>query len=450
MTKHAAISFENNLIKVVYASSDKGKTIVQKTFILKDDELDSFLKTTKLPDLTVVCSFKKYFCDIMIAPPAKTAYLKKIIEAEIRKRYPGLNDFSYFFGVLSEKTAREKETREVFFFAVDNNELNEITERFNKYGKSVKHIYPNVLTLSRLIKSSDDLNSKTVLSLLVSETDRTLFLVKNGQICFIRVTPALNWEITDVDIDNINMTVSYCRQNLRLNPELIVLMNAALKEGVAKTVIPAVPITYPTNVFASEETLKNFASPVSAVIFEQKLRNDNLLPLRYRVLYAQKRIASYAIIFFLLFSLMGLSYIVINLSQISQINEKINFIRKDLIEIDTVTSTYEKDMEKMQQILPLINFVKEAHSSPDIQKALVSLKFLPMEDVHIHTIQVNNKKNSLQMQISGMITAKNYGDMYKVFIKLLNNFNTVSGMAIISKTIELKNGQFQIDVENKS
>ena len=147
---------------------------------------------------------------------------------------------------------------------------------------------------------------------------------------------------------------------------------------------------------------------------------------------------------------MGLSYIVINLSQISQINEKINFIRKDLIEIDTVTSTYEKDMEKMQQILPLINFVKEAQSSTDMQKAFVSLNFLPMEDVHIQTIQVNNKKNSLQMQISGTITAKNYGDMYKVFIKLLNNFNTVSGMAIISKTIELKNGQFQIDVENKS
>ncbi|MEN6317696.1 MAG: hypothetical protein ABFD82_02925 [Syntrophaceae bacterium] len=449
MTRHAAISFENNLIKVVYASSDKGKTIVQKTLSFKDDEFDSFLKTTKLPDLTVVCSFKRFYSDIMIAPPTKPAYLKKIVETEIRKRFPELNDFSFFFCVLSEKTALEKETREVFFYAVDNNELNEITERFNKYGKSVKYIYPNVLTLSQLIKSSAQWGNKTVLSIFVSEKDRTLFLVKNGEICFIRVTPSLGAEINNVDIDNINMTVSYCRQNLRLTPDAIVLMNTEIKEDIGKTVIPAVSVTYPTNIFASEEILKNFASSISALIFGQKLRNENLLPLKYRVLQVQKLIASYSIIFFVLFSLIGLSFSIINLSQISQINEKINFLRSDLGEIDAITSTYEKDMGKMQQILPLINYVKEAQTSPDIQKTLISLNFLPMDGVHVQSIQVNNKKNSLHIQMTGIITAKSYGDMHRVFIKLLNNFNAVLGMTVITKNIELKNGNFQIDIENK-
>jgi hypothetical protein len=227
-------------------------------------------------------------------------------------------------------------------------------------------------------------------------------------------------------------------------------MNTEIKEGAAKTVIPAVPVTYPTNIFASEDILRNFASPISALMFNQKLRNENLLPLRYRVLQTQKLAASYSIIVFLFLSLIGLSFSIINLSQVSQINEKINFLRRDLGEIDAITSAYEKDMGKMQQLLPLINYVKEAQTSPDIQNALVSLNFLPMDRVHVQSIQVNNKRTSLHIQMAGIITAQNYGDMHSVFIKLLNNCNAVSGMTVISKNIDLRNGNFQIDIENKS
>jgi hypothetical protein len=72
-----------------------------------------------------------------------------------------------------------------------------------------------------------------------------------------------------------------------------------------------------------------------------------------------------------------------------------------------------------------------------------------MENVHIQTIQLNNKNVSLLIQVSGIITAKNYGEMHRVFTKLLANFTNVSGMAVISKNIDLRNGNFQIDVENR-
>ena len=449
MSKQVVVSFEDNLIKVVYASYEREKTVVHKTYVFQEEEFDSFLKTVKLPDLTVVCHFKRFYSDIITAPPAKPAYLKKIIETEIRKRFPVLNDFSYFYCDLTEKSSTEKGTREIFFFAVDNSELTEIIERFNKYGKSVKYIYPDILALSHLIKASDDWSSKAVLSLLISETDRTLFLIKNGQICFIRVTPSLGYEVADIDIDNINMTVSYCRQKLRLYPEQIILMNAVKKEGGFNTIIPTVSVKHPANILASDETLTNFAAPVSAIIFGKKLRTENLLPHKYKRLYTQRSIASYAVVFFLLFSLIGLGHLLINLSEISLINEKINILRKDLSGIDAATSAYEKETEKMQHFLPLINFVNEANSSPDIQKALVSLKFLPMENVQVQTIQLNNKNVFLLIQVSGIITAKNYGEMHRVFTKLLANFTNVSGMAVISKNIDLRNGNFQIDVENR-
>lgn len=449
MKQQVAVSFEDNVVKVVYSSSRKGRTIVQKTMIFKEEDFDSFLKTTKLPDLTVICHFKKFYSDLMTAPPTKPAYLKKIVEAEIRKRFPDLKDFSFFFSMLTGKAAGEKGTREVFFFAVDNSELTEIIERFNKFDKSVRYIYPDILIFSRLITSSGEFNSKTVLPMFTSGTDRTLFLVREGQICFIRVTPSSVHNLTDVDVDNMNMTVSYCRQKLRVNPESIILMNAKNNEGPFNTIIPTVPVTYPKGVLAPEETLQNFIAPISAIIFQQNLKNENLLPLKYKTLYNYRSIASYASILFLMLSLLGLVHICINLSQISIVNEKINLLRKELTGIDAITAAYDKDTEKMQQIVPLINFVNDAHATPDIRRALASLTFLPMENVHIKVIQITNRRDALLIQVTGFVHAKKYGDMHRIFVSLLNNFQNISGMAIVSKNIEIGNGHFQIDVENR-
>jgi hypothetical protein len=227
-------------------------------------------------------------------------------------------------------------------------------------------------------------------------------------------------------------------------------MNAAIKDGALNTIIPTVPVAYPASVHASDDTLRNFAAPISAIVFQQKLGDANLLPLKYRTLFTQKRVASYGSVFFLLLSLIGLGLMLINVPQIFLMKEKINLLRKDLTEINAVASAYEKDTAKLRQFLPLINLINEARSSPDIQKALLSLKFLPMENVHIKTIQFNNKKDFLQIQISGNIVSKNYGDMHRTFMNLLSSCSSVSGLAVVSKNIELRNGHFQIDIENKT
>jgi hypothetical protein len=38
--------------------------------------------------------------------------------------------------------------------------------------------------------------------------------------------------------------------------------------------------------------------------------------------------------------------------------------------------------------------------------------------------------------------------MHRTFIKLLANCSSVSGLAVVSKKIELRNGYFKIDIEN--
>jgi len=103
----------------------------------------------------------------------------------------------------------------------------------------------------------------------------------------------------------------------------------------------------------------------------------------------------------------------------------------------------------MQQILPLINLIKDARSGPDIEKALAMLHFLPMENVDIQSIQLADKKDALQMQIAGNIRASNFGNMHGIFQKLLNHFPKDTDMTILSRGLDLKSGQFQIEIENR-
>lgn len=445
LRSQVAISFEDDLVKVVYASQDKGKVIVQKTIVLKDEEFDLFLKRNRMTNISVIYPFRKFYSDIVPAPPVKRAYLDTIVETEIRKRFPELKLFSFFYTVLEDKGARE-----VFFFAVDNSEIDNVVERFDRQGKTIKAVYPDIFTVSHLVQSQDTKMYKTVLCLLVSNADKSLFLVKNGQIRFIRVTPSRGKDIQDTDIDNINMTVSYSQQQLRLNPERLVLLNSAIEEDQCNAVIPAVRLTSHEKVMLPEEEFQNFNMPLSAIIFSDILKNDNMLPKKYKMLYVQRFAVSYSILFFLLFSLIGLSYFLINLSDISSLRGKIELLRKELVGIESVSAGYDKNSAELQRILPLINLINDARSRVDIKKALTRLNFLPMGTIDIQSIQINNKKDSLQMQISGNIHSTNFGNMHHTFQKLLDSFNKDAGMVTLSRNLDLKSGQFQIEIESKA
>ena len=451
MKKQVAVSFEDSHIRVVFASQDKGKTTIPRTALLKEEEFDAFLEANKLPNLSVVYPFRNFYSDVVSVPPVKKSYLKAIIEAEIRKRFPDLNQFSFYYSVLADKSSEEKKLTEVFFFAVDNREIDPVLQRFERHGKTVKFIYPDMVAVSHFIQSQDDVAGKNVLGFYASEKEKVLLLIKNGQLRFIRVTPSTGKKIQDTDIDNINMTTSYCRQSLRLNPEQLVVLNVSTgaEATSGRTVIPVIRIDHPVDLAIPEETYRDNMAPLAAILFSDRLKNDSLLPQKYRVLYIQRFAVAYAILFFLLFSLIGLSYLTMNLTEVLSQKEKINRLRKDLSGTETIISAYDINSTSLQMIIPLIQFINDVRSGSDMQKTLTSFDFLPMDGIDIQSVQLNNKKDVLQLQLSGKIESKNYSDMHSTLQKLLNSINKGAGMVILSRNMELKNGHFQIEAEAK-
>ncbi|MBI4690729.1 MAG: hypothetical protein HY754_10770 [Nitrospirae bacterium] len=147
MARQVAVSFENGVIKIVYALSVHGNLLVEKTFTLRDEEFDDFLKTENTKQFTVVYHFKSFYEDILLIPPVKERYLKNIVASEIKKRFPELKKPSFFYTILGERFHEGRMSNEIFVFAVNNEDLTSVINRFDKYNKKIKHLYPGAFTM---------------------------------------------------------------------------------------------------------------------------------------------------------------------------------------------------------------------------------------------------------------------------------------------------------------
>lgn len=453
MKKRVAVSFEGSHVKVVYASQGKGKVIIHRAVLLDDEAFDDFLKKNKMPNLVLVYPFRKFYSDVISVPPVKKSFLKTIIESEIRKRFPDLREFSFFYKDISDRPADEKgaAAREIFFFAVEESEIRSVIERFDKNGKTISMIFPEILPLVQITHQFYHASTKIFLCLFSSAQDKVFFLVRGEQIRFIRVTPSTDIHINESDIDNINMTVNYCRQKLRTSPDELILFNTSIKTEAAKgkLIIPALDVDLRNPFGISEEAFREYMLPLSAIITSDLIKEESLLPKQFRTLYNQRLYVSYAAILFMIISLFGFGYLAINLAQINDIKDNINVLRSEIAGVEKVVATYDRKREDLNKNLPVIQLLNESRSTIDIQKTLLLLDFLPMEKVKIQSIMLNNKKTSVTIQISGVVSATSLSEMHYIYQKLANNFDKREGVNILSKSIDLKTGQFQIDAENK-
>jgi hypothetical protein len=452
MGRQIAVSFEDESVRVVYASARKGGISVHETLVMEDEAFDRFLAQEKSRDFLVCCQFKAFYSDTISLPPAKDRYLGKIVQSEIRKRHPECRDFSCFFTILGKKEIGAKTVKEVFYYAVDNAALDGILERFSRHDKRVTLLCPDVLAMAHLVRSSGDLADKTVLCVAVSDAGRTLFLMKQGEVRFVRALQSMGRDIQEMDIDNIHMTVSYCRQSLRLDPRQIVLMNTPHNEGdpPLNTMIPAIPVSYPPIIGAPLDTMREFLAPIATIMAAGKLKQKNLVPHKVQALYRQGSLLVAGIAFFALFALLGLGYLGINFGEMLFARGKVQTLRAEKLHMETVLADYRVRSASLQELLTLVNAINEARSGPDIQKAILDLRFLPMQNVMVKALQIKSDKDTLVIHLSGSIAARTFTDLHGVYQVLLEHIRQVSGMTVRSENLDLQDGSFEVDIQYKA
>ena len=79
MKRKIAISFENDVVKIVYAQAARTGTLVEKTLTLDNDEFDRFLATMREDEFIVVQNFETVYQDIVSLPPAREKCLRSLV-----------------------------------------------------------------------------------------------------------------------------------------------------------------------------------------------------------------------------------------------------------------------------------------------------------------------------------------------------------------------------------
>lgn len=460
MGRAVVVSLEDTTIKVVYASLKGRDVIVKDALKLKDDQLDDFLLKEKTKEFIVVNSFKDSFQDTVLIPSVKKSFIRKLLEAEIEKR-AALNDFSFLYTVLGEKVVENRRLKEFFVFAVRNEELRDIINRFVNKGKVVKAIYPDIFSIACLIET----DIMPVLCVSEAGLNKNIFLIKDGKLQFLRTAQSLEQGINDIDIENINMTVNYCRQALRINPSFILLAGGLCSNynAVAVATLPvACLIQEPgarTGPHSARRRLQSpaksgfyglgfldFVSPISSFFIPSGI-DMNLLPGEYRNFFRTRLFLQYITLLFLAGSFIGMCYGAYILRDISDLRHRLDAIRRDLVGVEAVFSSYIDKREELNRYMPFVTFLKGAESAPDAGRFLSLLSGIKTENLRINSISLNITDNVVNGNIRGEINAEGYADTQMYYDRFLESVKGLKGIIIKSHGLELRDKSFHAEIK---
>lgn len=451
MNRHIAVSLENENVKVVYAEIRQGNVSIEKTLTFSNTEFDHFLETTKDDEFIVVNNFQNIHQDVISIPPAQEKYLKTLIELEIKKRVPELKDFSFFYEELRDVQKEGKRSKDIFFFAIASEDIDAVLNRFSKHDKIITFLYPNVFPLSRFLHIEGIEEGQPILGVVDLGTNKTMFLMTDRKLNFVRVTQSEKRGVSQLDIENINMTIAYCRQVLRLNPSRVVFSGS---QGSGNTnIAPIVPVAlaqYPSTVMAFKDTVMEYVIPIAALVHAKELRASSLLPLVYQGVNIQRKIMVYAIVVFLFLSVLGIGYIGVKVTNMILTKGEIKRTRQDIAGKQSVIDEYEKVSNELQKRMTLMNFMNTANTSLDMQKVLLSLQVLSKKTVDVKTISIKDEKGNVLLQVEGSISFRSYKELQSNYENVIDDIKKTNELEIIEQSLDLKLGNFRVDLKWKT
>ncbi|MEW6599576.1 MAG: hypothetical protein AB1499_01260 [Nitrospirota bacterium] len=445
MSKAVAVSFEGDQVKIVHASY-KGHTIyADRTEIIREDDFDSYLREEKAAEFIVTCEFRGAHHGVITIPLARSRYLAKIIESRIRKE-TGEKDFSFVYNILGEDTAENKKVLEVFYYSISNMDLRHTAKRFYDNGKTLRAVYPAVFSAVSLLGPTED--KKTNMGVFSTGNERTIFLANNGTLNFIRNYDSYEKGLTDYDIQNINMTLTYCSQSLRINPSSVLLMGDLSGPSDISS-LPTVPLSAHTrnsNIHCSAETYDDFLLPLSAFLAPE---SSNILSREFRNVNLLKNYFAYASMIFIILSVLCALFAVQEAEDSSTVMRSLEASAGRMEDIEKILSVFDEKEEEIRRYRPAVEFLNRP--SPAVYDLMVSLGRINTRGLTFNAVEARTAEgNTLAVKIDGTSHADTYASLQSSLNNVVNTLKKTEKTEVTNSSIDLTNNAFTIELNYRS
>jgi len=442
LDKTIAVSFEESNIKIVQASAKGSGISVDRAEVIEYDELDDFLKREKATEFIVTYDFKEAYHGFLSIPVIKPKYQRKIISSELH-RITKRDNLSFTYVPIDERIVEKKKVLEIFYFAVDNEVVQDVVGRFYDYNKVVRAVYPTVFSAASLIRSRtpDEAN----MGLFSTGEEKIIFFTKNGSVYFIRNYESHDAELSDFDIQNINMTISYCFQNIQMNPASVILLGN-LSESCTISTMTSVPlaalnkgqsIQFSTDKFNEYFLpIASFFAPKSSNMLSDDFKNINLL-IRY-MSYSTKAFALLAVVFmvFFVYSLMD------SMEKKSRLADLVSGRNT----VNAVHSEYMQREDIRRNAAPAVTFLNRP--VPELRGLMVDLAGITMKDLKFRLLEAREEGgSSYSVTIEGMSLVDKYDTFRSSFDGLVAALKKIQDLTVKSKSLNLSDRSFRIDLQ---
>jgi hypothetical protein len=440
VSKIAVVSFEGNIVKIVHALRKGKKTIIERAEEVSDEEFDDYLQKEKAKDFIVTREFSNASHEILVTPVLKSQYLEKYIESEIRKT-TGEKNFTFVYAVTGEQFKDNKKMLEVHYYMVSKEKLQTVIERFQRNGKVVRAFYPSVYSAAALLDQGG--TDEAVMGIFGTSNKRIAFITKKGAIRFIRNYESMEAEFSDLDIQNMYMTIKYCEQNIQINPSTA-MIQGVLAETNTATTLPEVPLASmrkAENIECTREEFNNYFLPLASLFAPG---SANILNAEYKHLYMLKQFMVNASKAFTLIAVISLCLIFYKAVNIIDMREKVQTAVEDQSDAEAIYTDFRSRADMLDKVTTAVEFLNSPSS--DLHRMLIDFTGVKMQHIYVDSISASaNDSTSFIVTISGTSLVQTYASFQLSFDSLVNVLKEIKGMQIRKKTINIQNKYFKVE-----
>lgn len=449
LAHNVVVSFERDQVKIFHVEAAGASLSLTKSLSIPFSDFSAYLKRETASSFIVTAVFSDAYQYTLQHPVLKPAFMQKILEAEIRKRFPDLKEFAFFSIPVGELVQDNKKMLESFIYAVGVEELSRITTPFAENNKTITALVPDFLPVSYLLPASAEYQDETVLMIASVADERILLLFRQHALVFVRRVTALSPEYSSIDIQNINMTVNYCRQTMRLNPARAVFVGAAPEAALAaELILPAETLTMTPDRAAGIPS--DSIGPVAASLYGARCKSFSLLPPEYRDYLSQRRILRLIAVACGVISCLALAFIVWRGIELVSLKNRCEHLRAELSRGEALFRAYQQERAAFQPYRPVVDFLNAAHSVPNPAVLLARLAALghpDFERVRIHAATAKSEADAMSIVLKGSLADTEFTAMHKHFLHLKQTIQGIQGAQIMNEKVELKSRSFELAVK---
>jgi len=443
-----SLYFDGAIVQVLKVCISGDTVTIDDAQTFAHFELDGYLSGCVGKTFVISCNPLQFNQDILHLPPAASRQYNRLVRFEVQKLHPELTSFTTFHSNVGQVTIDTKVYNKIAAFSYADEIQANFISAFNRRGKVISHSYAAPYAIFRLIASTcleDTAEARIFIASIPGE--KFLLAGEFNELEFIRKIPSSDAILLPADIQNINMTLDYCFQTIRVKPVEAVMLKQSeiMEEEFPLLSVPMRASQSPLLEGVPHHILADYLAPLAAALHYFKSPHAaDILPTDYVSFSRSKKVLSAAGMFMIVFAILLAGFALMQWMVISDLKSGIGTLRSNMSRSNVELANFRKLDEKLKSLSKPLEIIKNNISPLNPAEALASLTLPNTEEYYVKGISIQNGAGFLSVQMEGDITVSGLGNIQATFEWIVEKLGKIPGYAVSSSTLDIKQKTFKI------